>query len=213
MKYVYMLKAGERHYKVGVATNVANRIKTIQTSNPNKIKVVTTYLVKDSARVESSLHKWLLEYKTEGGREWFELSPKQALDLAIKLNSEIGIDLSEFIILQNINERQVELNKKFDKVLNYLALPESDKLAIKKQDKTQQQEDRELFNLSVEAIINNGKASTSLLQRTFRIGYGRAARLMDELEEKGYIGKADGSRPREVMPLVFKADDKYELPN
>ena len=49
------------------------------------------------------------------------------------------------------------------------------------------------------AVLEAGKCSTSLLQRKFRIGYGRAARLMDILEERGVIGPADGSKPREVF--------------
>ncbi|HYC34524.1 MAG TPA: DNA translocase FtsK, partial [Candidatus Paceibacterota bacterium] len=44
-----------------------------------------------------------------------------------------------------------------------------------------------------------GKASTSYIQRKLRVGYSRAARLMDILEAKGVIGPADGSKPREVL--------------
>ena len=49
------------------------------------------------------------------------------------------------------------------------------------------------------AVIEVGKASTSYLQRKLRVGYSRAARLIDMLEEKGVIGPADGSRPREIL--------------
>jgi len=49
------------------------------------------------------------------------------------------------------------------------------------------------------AVIEAGKASTSYLQRKLRVGYSRAARLVDMLEEKGVIGPADGSRPREIL--------------
>jgi S-DNA-T family DNA segregation ATPase FtsK/SpoIIIE len=49
------------------------------------------------------------------------------------------------------------------------------------------------------AVIEAGKASTSYLQRKLRVGYSRAARLIDMLEEKGVIGQADGSRPREIL--------------
>lgn len=51
----------------------------------------------------------------------------------------------------------------------------------------------------VRVAIQSGKASTSLLQRRLRIGYSRAARIMDLLEQAGVIGPADGSRPREVL--------------
>ncbi|MGO3624734.1 MAG: DNA translocase FtsK [Leuconostoc falkenbergense] len=56
----------------------------------------------------------------------------------------------------------------------------------------------ELFQDALQFVIEQQKASTSLLQRRFRIGYNRAARLIDDLEASGYIGPADGSRPRHV---------------
>jgi DNA segregation ATPase FtsK/SpoIIIE-like protein len=56
-----------------------------------------------------------------------------------------------------------------------------------------------MFRDAVRVVIENKKASTSLLQRRLRIGYGRAARLIEEMEEQGIIGQADGSRPREVL--------------
>ena len=52
---------------------------------------------------------------------------------------------------------------------------------------------------AVEVVITSGKASTSLLQRKLRIGYGRASRLIDMMEEQGIVGPAEGSRPRQVL--------------
>lgn len=59
--------------------------------------------------------------------------------------------------------------------------------------------DDDLYGQAREAVEEAGRASTSYLQRKLRIGYSRAARLMDLLEDKGVIGPADGSRPREVL--------------
>lgn len=59
--------------------------------------------------------------------------------------------------------------------------------------------DDELFDDAKQAVLEAGKASTSYLQRKLRIGYSRAARLIDILEEQGIIGPADGSRPREII--------------
>lgn len=59
--------------------------------------------------------------------------------------------------------------------------------------------DDDMFRDAVRVVIESRKASTSLLQRKLRIGYGRAARLIEEMEEQGIIGQADGSRPREVL--------------
>lgn len=57
----------------------------------------------------------------------------------------------------------------------------------------------ELYEDAKQTVIEAGKASTSYLQRKLRVGYARAARLMDMLEERGVIGPADGSRPRDVL--------------
>lgn len=58
--------------------------------------------------------------------------------------------------------------------------------------------DDELYEDAKEAVLEAGKASTSYIQRKLRVGYSRAARLMDMLEEKGVIGPANGAEPREV---------------
>ena len=60
-------------------------------------------------------------------------------------------------------------------------------------------ESDDMFRDAVRVVIESRKASTSLLQRKLRIGYGRAARIIEEMEEQGIIGAADGARPREVL--------------
>jgi len=57
----------------------------------------------------------------------------------------------------------------------------------------------DLYDDAKQSVIDAGKASTSYLQRKLRVGYSRAARLIDMLEERGVIGPADGSRPREIL--------------
>jgi len=56
-----------------------------------------------------------------------------------------------------------------------------------------------LFNDAVRLVLEFGKASTSLLQRRLRIGYGRAAHLIDLMERDGIVGAADGPKPREIL--------------
>jgi S-DNA-T family DNA segregation ATPase FtsK/SpoIIIE len=56
-----------------------------------------------------------------------------------------------------------------------------------------------LFNDAVRLVFEFGKASTSLLQRRLRIGYGRAAHLIDLMERDGIVGPADGPKPREIL--------------
>lgn len=57
----------------------------------------------------------------------------------------------------------------------------------------------ELYDKAAEIVVNSGKASVSYLQRRLRIGYGRAARLIDMLEDRGIVGPQDGAKPREVL--------------
>ena len=57
----------------------------------------------------------------------------------------------------------------------------------------------DMFRDAVQVVLQSRKASTSLLQRKLRVGYSRAARIMEEMEEQGIIGPADGARPREVL--------------
>jgi DNA segregation ATPase FtsK/SpoIIIE, S-DNA-T family len=59
--------------------------------------------------------------------------------------------------------------------------------------------DDPLFGDAVKLVVEFGKASTSLLQRRLRIGYGRAAHLIDLMEQDGIVGAADGPKPREVL--------------
>ena len=57
----------------------------------------------------------------------------------------------------------------------------------------------ELYDMAKELVISTGQASTSLLQRRLRLGYGRAARILDSMEQEGIVGPPQGSRPREVL--------------
>jgi S-DNA-T family DNA segregation ATPase FtsK/SpoIIIE len=68
-------------------------------------------------------------------------------------------------------------------------------------------DDDDMWKDAVRVVIDSGKASTSLLQRKLRVGYGRASRLMDMMEEQGIIGPADGAKPREV--LVSSVDEVF----
>ncbi len=64
-------------------------------------------------------------------------------------------------------------------------------------------EEDPLFEEAKKVVIESKKASASLLQRRLRIGYARAARLIDMLEEKGIVGPGEGAKPREVYCLLL----------
>ena len=63
------------------------------------------------------------------------------------------------------------------------------------------------FKEAAIACVQNQGGSTSLLQRKLGIGYGRAARIMDQLEEAGILGPANGSKPREVRIGIEQIDE------
>ena len=64
-----------------------------------------------------------------------------------------------------------------------------------------------LFRQAAEACIHQKAGSTSLLQRRLRIGYGRAARIVDQLHDAGVLGPPDGSKPREVLVMMAELDE------
>ncbi len=70
-----------------------------------------------------------------------------------------------------------------------------------------------LFDEAKKIIIESGKASASLLQRRMRIGYARAARLLDELEEAGIVGPADGAKPRELFTEHMRPTESDDIPD
>ncbi|MBQ1352330.1 MAG: DNA translocase FtsK, partial [Firmicutes bacterium] len=68
-----------------------------------------------------------------------------------------------------------------------------------------QEDEDELLPDAIETVVHAGQASVSMLQRRFRIGYNRAARIMEMLEERGIVGPPDGARPRQVL----MTEDEY----
>ncbi len=70
-------------------------------------------------------------------------------------------------------------------------------------------EEDELLWEAAEWILDTKKASVSMLQRRFRIGYTRAGRLMDTLEKMGIVGPADGARPREILMTKEEVQEHF----
>jgi len=68
----------------------------------------------------------------------------------------------------------------------------------------------ELFEDALRICVDMKRASTSVLQRRLRIGYGRAAAVLDQMEREGLIGKADGARPRPVLQKAFELVGEWE---
>jgi S-DNA-T family DNA segregation ATPase FtsK/SpoIIIE len=79
----------------------------------------------------------------------------------------------------------------------------ADKDAKKAADEDEDEEDSgdldELFNEAVEVVLDSKQASVSMLQRRLKLGYSRAARIVDQMEEQGVVGPFEGSKPRAVL--------------
>ena len=75
----------------------------------------------------------------------------------------------------------------------------SGKNASKKGDDDFDGEGDDMLPQAIEVVVEAGQASTSLLQRRLRLGYARAGRIIDELEQRGIIGPHEGSKPRQVL--------------
>ena len=74
---------------------------------------------------------------------------------------------------------------------------------------TEDSED-ELYDDAVQIVMRAKQASTSLLQRRLKVGYGRAARLLDDMQVRGIVGPADGNKPRKILaPNMNSSDDAF----
>ena len=93
----------------------------------------------------------------------------------------------------------------YDERLLNLNTPAESESKIDANTEVKEEYEDPLYDEIVEFVITSGKASASLLQRRFKLGYNRAARIVDLLEERGIIGPQNGSKPREV--LVKLQDD------
>jgi len=78
--------------------------------------------------------------------------------------------------------------------------------------KTEEEEEDELFNEAISIINNNKQASISILQRKLRIGYTRAARLIDLMEKRGIVGPYDGRNPRKILLSEDEYLNNFEKP-
>lgn len=70
---------------------------------------------------------------------------------------------------------------------------------IPTEEETILEETDDLYDEAVQLVVNMQTASVSMLQRRFRIGYSRAARIVDQMEQRGIVGPPEGSKPRQVL--------------
>ena len=199
MQAVYMLRAGQSQYKIGVSSNVSKRVASLQTGNSNLVEVVTSKIVNDPYKVEQQIHKRLHAMKTNGGKEWFALEPEEAIEIAILINRFLGLEIIEKLTIAEILDRQKILDKsigkKLDFVINAYQKDYKPEPLIKSENETVD----DIYETAINICRLEGKASTSFLQRSLSIGYGRAARIIDKMEQEGIVSQLNGIKPREIL--------------
>ncbi len=101
--------------------------------------------------------------------------------------------------IENLKKEIVSLKIRLRRIEEFLlGFPDISEYIIDDRKKQIEFEPDPLFDKATELIKNYDKVSASLLQRRLAIGYSRAARLLDQLEEKGYLGPGEGAKPRKV---------------
>jgi S-DNA-T family DNA segregation ATPase FtsK/SpoIIIE len=98
-----------------------------------------------------------------------------------------------------VSEKEVGRIVSFLKEYKWMGKPPIDLREASLSGEGEQGDDDELLEEAVRVVLNHRHGSVSLLQRRLKIGYSRAARLMDRMEEIGIVGPADGSKPRDVL--------------
>ncbi|MGB4440140.1 MAG: DNA translocase FtsK 4TM domain-containing protein [Sedimentibacter sp.] len=92
-------------------------------------------------------------------------------------------------VVDNIREQQIEIKtSKQNEIIEEI-----------EKSPAQNEEVDEFLEQAVEMVVNDGQASASYIQRKFKVGYARAARIIDQLEERGIVGGHEGSKPRKVL--------------
>ena len=69
------------------------------------------------------------------------------------------------------------------------------------------------MNDAIETVVETGQASTSFIQRRFKVGYARAGRIIDQMEERGIISGYEGSKPRQVLMTKERWEELKMTPN
>jgi ribosomal protein S25 len=204
-KFVYLLECGDKFYKIGVATSMNKRLGSIKVGNPFPIYIVTRNIVENAHKLEKEIHHRLKKRQVSG--EWFKLEPAEVIEVCTLINSKTkqkkfynGKTILSFgdkkIIDSSRKLWTIQRQELFDKPVEAIQLTKSDN---KKEINKNKETDFDIISEAELLIKKYGIASSSFLQRKMKIGYSRAARIMDILEEKGIVSHADGSKARKIL--------------
>ncbi|WP_445663934.1 DNA translocase FtsK [Heyndrickxia sp. FSL W8-0423] len=155
-----------------------------------------------------------------------------AFSVSSQVDSRTIIDISgaekllgrgDMLFLENGSSKPVRLQGTFvsdeeiDRVVHHVRQEEKPNYLFEQEEllkKAQiEDEEDEIFFEACEFVVDQGGASTSLLQRNFRIGYNRAARLIEMMEQQGIISEAKGSKPRDVLISRTDLEALHEAPS
>jgi len=144
--------------------------------------------------------------KLLGHGDMLYLSPSSSKPRRIQGSfvSEKEIDQLVNFIIKESNDETNGLEADFEGFVN-----KNNSIALNNIALEEWEEEDNLYSEAYDIVVKAGKASASLLQRKLRIGYARAARLLDRLEERGIIGPVNGAKPREVF-VKGKEDQENE---
>ena len=167
------------------------------TGVPTPFELVFDIFVPDAAVAESMLHSLLSDsgYRVSDNREFFRAPVREAIKLMLYVRdympaTSVSRERAPADLARSLEHLEAEARTRVaDEVL----------------------EDRdELFRQAAELCVRHGAASTSLLTQKLRIGYGRSARIIDQLHRAGIVGPPDGSNPRRVLVSMEELDLKDE---
>ena len=117
------------------------------------------------------------------------------------------LDIMDFCLEQTTGEKDKKGYILFDKQRDIYLDDIDDEIFVDEEDEGDSGQmslfgdggDDPLYEKALDIVIQAGKASASYIQRRLSIGYNRAARLVEEMEERGIVGPANGSKPREII--------------
>ena len=167
-----------------IKANIPSRVALMVASSTDSVVIL------NESGAEKLLGYGDLLYKPAGMKSPLRIQSGYPTNKEIKeivkfLSSEHGSEFSEEIMAE------VEENMPRPKEDKNSSAADEDNVIINPDD--------DLIDQAITIIVQTGNASTSFLQRKLRLGFGRAARIMDEIEERGIIGPQDGSKPRKVF--------------
>jgi ribosomal protein S25 len=171
---VYVFRQeGTDNYKIGFSANYEQRKNIFGIKLPFNMKEVAVYNTDYYKEAEAGIHNHFSDARLNGS-EFFTLTPEQLEEIPVIIKNVEDIE-SEEIDADDQEEQEGEEEARMT--------------------------DEDILNEATILVRKEGRASASLLQRKLKLGYTRASRVMDMLEEKGIVGPGEGAKPRTIIEV------------